>query len=79
MLAERLPLEGKLAAKPTDEVVSENQKKAGTSVKNAGFPPHPPHFVRHLPLQGKAEVPSVHGRVTVPVCSMLPTGPVMRA
>ncbi|MGN0981877.1 MAG: hypothetical protein ACI4O0_03185 [Candidatus Limivicinus sp.] len=35
-------LEGKLAAQPTDEVVSKNWEKAETSVKNAGLPPHPP-------------------------------------
>ena len=52
---QRLPLEGKLAAQPTDEVVSENGEKAGTFVKNAGLPPHPPSVrTGHLPLQGKA-------------------------
>ena len=34
---QRLPLEGKLSAKPTDEVENQNGEKAGTSVKNAGF------------------------------------------
>ena len=52
---QRLPLEGKLAAQPTDEVVSKNLEKAEASVKKAGFPPHPPSVrTGHLPLQGKA-------------------------
>ncbi|MGM9542128.1 MAG: hypothetical protein ACI3VD_05540 [Candidatus Limivicinus sp.] len=50
-----LPLEGKLAAKPTDEVASKSRGKAETSVKKEGFPPHPPSVrTGHLPLKGKA-------------------------
>ena len=52
--SQRLPLEGKLAAQPTDEVASKNWEKSKTSVKNAGFPPHPPSVrTGHLPLKGE--------------------------
>ena len=39
--AERLPLEGKLAAKPTDEVVSENREKQVLPSKTQDF-----HLIR---------------------------------
>ena len=49
---QRLPLEGKLAAKPTDEVANKDWEKAEASIKDAGFPPHPPSVrTGHLPLQ----------------------------
>ena len=38
---QRLPLEGKLAAQPTDEVVSKKQQKQGLPSKTQGF-----HLIR---------------------------------
>ena len=38
---QRLPLEGKLAAQPTDEVASKNWEKAETSIKKQDF-----HLIR---------------------------------
>ena len=51
---QRLPLEGKLAAQPTDEVANKNWEKEEASIKDAGFPPHPPSVrTGHLPLKGE--------------------------
>ena len=52
---QRLPLEGKLAAQPTDEVLRENQQKQGFPAKMRDF-----HLIRPVfalgtfPSKGKA-------------------------